>query len=210
MAEGMAALQKRGLAWFMAKGTARYERMVAERKHALFGGNLGNVAEIGAGTGPNLRYLAGAKSYLAFEPNPYMHPYLTRELAHQGIAGDIHPLPAEMGLGQLPENSIDTVVSTLVLCSVRDPARLLAQIHRVLRPGGRFLLLEHVGARRGSALRVCQHLLSPAFHVLADGCHPNRDTAVLLRAAPFREYRIDEFELPLGPISPHICGWAEK
>jgi SAM-dependent methyltransferase len=194
----------------MAKGTARYERMVAERKRALFAGELGEVAEIGAGTGPNLRYFGRAQSYRAFEPNPYMHPYLEAEMERCGVRGLVDPTPAEAGLDRMEANCLDAVVSTLVLCSVRDPARLLDQIHRVLRPGGRLLLLEHVGAGRGTARCACQHLLLPAFHFLADGCHPTRDTARALRARPFREVSIEEFELPLGPISPHICGWAQK
>jgi SAM-dependent methyltransferase len=194
----------------MAKGTARYERMVAERKRALFAGDLGAVAEIGAGTGPNLRYLGKARSYQAFEPNPYMHPFLEAEMERCGVRGLVDAAPAEVGLDRLEANCLDAVVSTLVLCSVRDQARLLEKIHRVLRPGGRLLLLEHVGAGRGTARCACQHLLLPAFHFLADGCHPTRDTARALRARPFREVSIEEFELPLGPISPHICGWAEK
>jgi SAM-dependent methyltransferase len=184
--------------------------MVAERKRALFAGDLGAVAEIGAGTGPNLRYLGKARLYRAFEPNPYMHPFLEAEMKRCGVRGLVDAAPAEVGLDRLEANCLDAVVSTLVLCSVRDQARLLEKIHRVLRPGGRLLLLEHVGAGRGTARCACQHLLLPAFHFLADGCHPTRDTARALRARPFREVSIEEFELPLGPISPHICGWAEK
>lgn len=206
----MGRLRQRGLAWVMAKGTTRYERMVADRKRALFAGELGDVAEIGAGTGPNLRYLGKARSYRAFEPNPFMHPFLEEEMKRCGVPGVVDPIPAEAGLDQLEENGVDTVVSTLVLCSVRDQARLLGKIYKALRPGGRLLLLEHVGAQRGTAQRACQHLLLPAFHFLGDGCHPTRDTARVVRAHPFREVSIEEFELPLGPISPHICGWAQK
>lgn len=202
--------RKRLLARVMAKGGPRYERMVAGRKQALFAEVRGDVLEIGAGTGPNLRYLHRAKHYIASEPNPFMHPYLQAEIARQGIPGEIDSRPAEALLSQTPEGSFDTVVSTLVLCSVKDPQAMLTAVRRVLRPGGKLLLLEHIGATSGSALCACQFALSPIFQFLGDGCHPTRRTAELLVATGFTRMEVEHFHLPLGPIAPHICGWAEK
>lgn len=194
----------------MAKGAARYERMVAPRKRTLFRGDLGDTIEIGAGAGPNLRYLEKLRSYRAVEPNPFMHPYLRAEMEARHVDGTLLSMPAEAALAEIPEGSVDTVISTLVLCSVDDPSALVARIVRVLRPGGRLLLLEHVRAHPGSALGVCQHCLVPVFRFLGDGCRPNRNTRLTIESGGFREVRLDEFELPLGPISPHLCGWALK
>ncbi|MDZ7638291.1 MAG: class I SAM-dependent methyltransferase [Bryobacterales bacterium] len=206
----MGSFRQRGLAWLMAKGTERYERMVAPRKRALFAGDLGDVVEIGAGTGPNLRYLEGSRSYLAIEPNPYMHPHLRAEIDRQRVEGSLLAMPAEVALAAMPDGSVDTVISTLVLCSVPKPGELLDQIVRVLRPAGRILLLEHVGAQPGTALHTCQRCLTPAFRFFADGCRPHRDTRSLVEASRFQDVCLEEFCLPLGPISPHLCGWASK
>lgn len=198
------------MAWFLSKATQRYERMVQPRKERLFAGIEGRVVEIGAGTGPNLRYLGSAASYLAVEPNPYMHPHLRAEMRRRGVEGEIDGHKGTEGLAGLPADSADFIVSTLVLCSVEDPPAMIQAIHRVLRPGGRLLVLEHVGAAPGCGLCCCQRLVSPAFSLLADGCQPTRDTGGLLRTAPFGHVEIEEFHLPLGPIAPHICGYAEK
>ncbi|MCC7340290.1 MAG: class I SAM-dependent methyltransferase [Bryobacterales bacterium] len=206
----MHSLRKRGLAWLMAKGTARYERMVAPQKQVLFDGELGDVVEIGAGAGPNIRFLKTLRSYRAIEPNPYMHPHLLRDLAARRVQSSLIPDAAEGALARIPEGSVDTVISTLVLCSVNDPKALVALVKRVLRPGGRLLLLEHVGAQPGSTLCACQHCLTPVFRFLGDGCRPNRNTRVTIESGGFREVCLEEFELPLGPISPHLCGWARK
>lgn len=206
----MGSLRQRGLAWMMAEGTARYEQMVAPRKQRLLREASGRVVEIGAGTGPNLPYLHAAKSYLAIEPNPYMHPYLEARMAREGIPGVVERSTAEQALSAMPSESVDAVVSTLVLCSVADPTTLLSLTLRVLKPGAPLLFLEHVGAKRGSPLCACQHIVSPFFRLLADGCRPTRDTAGILRKAGFRHLELEEFTLALGPISPHICGYATK
>jgi len=134
-------------AWVLAHLGVRYERMVADRKRALFAGLDGSVLEIGPGTGPNLVYYPPGIRWLGVEPNPYMVPYLRTAAARAGLPVDLRPGMAE----RLPaeDNSMDTVVSTLVLCSVHDPDGVLREIRRVLKPGGQFLFLEHVAAPPG-------------------------------------------------------------
>lgn len=210
MQAGKRGIRARLLAAIMAKGGPVHEGMVREHKERLFPLASGSVLEIGAGIGPNLRYLPPVAEYVACEPNAYMHGRLRDEMARYGIAGSIDPRPAEQLLRDTPESAVDTVICTLVLCSVARPEELLADILRVLKPGGRLLLLEHVAAPRGSALRVCQHLLSPLFRCFADGCRPYRDTLRTLHETGFSRIYAEEFHLPLGPVAPHICGWAEK
>lgn len=207
---GLRAVREKLLTQIMVKGGPRYESLVRPRKQALLQRAKGVVLEIGAGTGPNLRYLQNDIRYLACEPNTHMHPYLQEEIDGWGGIAEVAPLSAEELLASRSAASVDTVISSLVLCSVPDQEAVLRQMHRVLRPGGELLLLEHVGAPTGSSLRICQHFVSPLFRCLADGCRPHRDTLAAIRAAGFSTEGVEQFRMALGPISPHICGFAVK
>lgn len=108
----------------------------------------------------------------------------------------------------LPDASFDTVVSMLVLCTVEDPARALAEIRRVLRPDGTFLFVEHVRSDDPSCARWQDRLERP-WGVVAIGCHPNRDTVATIRGAGFEAGVVEEGELPLPPIvRPYVIGAA--
>jgi SAM-dependent methyltransferase len=137
-----------------------------------------------------------------------MHPYLRATAAEHGLAVDLRLGQAEA----LPaaDASLDAVVSTLVLCSVHDLQRTLAEVHRVLRPGGRFLFVEHVAAPEGSRLRIVQDLIRPPWQLFSDGCHPNRETGHAIEQAGFAEVQYELFTLPLPVIGPHIAGYAGK
>ena len=190
--------------------TSKYERHVAERKRELFEGLNGSVLEIGPGTGANLTYLPPDVHWVGVDPNPFMHERLLARAKTLGLdpevrLGTAEKLPAEDG-------SMDVIVSTLVLCSVPEPELALAEIRRVLRPGGRFLFIEHVGAPRGSWLRGAQRIARPFWKLMADGCCPDRDTAAQIRSAAFSSVDLAEHRMPLritGPIvAPHIAGSA--
>jgi ubiquinone/menaquinone biosynthesis C-methylase UbiE len=107
-----------------------------------------------------------------------------------------------------PDASFDTVVSTLVLCTVPDRDAALAEIRRVLRPGGRLLFIEHVRAE-GRAARW-QDRVDPVWRRIFAGCHPNRDTVAAIRAAGFEIERLEDFEppVPLSGLTPHVQGVA--
>jgi SAM-dependent methyltransferase len=199
-------LGKRIHAWLLAHGTARYERMVAGRKQALLSDLRGTILEIGPGAGPNLKYYPKNCRWIGVEPNPFMHPYLRRAAEQARLAIDIRTLEAE----QLPaeDGSVDAVVSTLVLCSVSDPAKVLQEIRRVLKPGGRLVFLEHVAAPQGTRLRKLQRAIRPLWTRLADGCHPDRETGPLIEHAGFKEVRYENLRLPLGPVGTQIAGRA--
>jgi ubiquinone/menaquinone biosynthesis C-methylase UbiE len=195
-------------AWVLAHLGKRYERMVVERKRALFAGIGGNVLEIGPGTGPNLVYYPSGIHWLGVEPNPYMYPYLRAAAERAGLQVDLRTGTAE----RLPadDNSMDAVVSTLVLCSVRDPEGVLQEVRRVLKPIGRFLFLEHVAAPPGTRLRKVQTFIHPLWKIIGDGCHPDRETGPAIEHAGFAQVHYENFRLPLGPVATQIAGFAVK
>jgi len=195
-------------AWMLAHGMGRYEQAMGERKRALLAPLRGRVVEIGPGAGVNLHSFAPEVEWIGIEPNPWLHPYLQQEAARLGRTIDLRAGTAEAL--DLPDASVDAVVSTLVLCSVTDPARVLREALRVLKPGGCFVFLEHVAAPRGSGLRRLQRLLRPGWRVIADGCRPDRETGTAIEQAGFRRVAIERFRGPVPVIRPHIAGVAEK
>lgn len=205
---GRAGVGKRVHAWLLAHCTASYERKVAVQKRALFSGLSGEILEIGPGAGPNLGYYPHHCRWIGVEPNPFMHRYLHQAAARAGLQIEIRLFPAE----NLPaaNASVDAVVSTLVLCSVVDPEAVLKEILRVLKPGGRFVFLEHVAAAQGTPLRKVQRFIRPLWRRLADGCYPDRETAATIERAGFSSVQYQSFRLPLGPVSTQIAGYAIK
>ena len=116
-----------------------------KRKTKAFADLSPSVVEIGSGVGANLRYLPSGARLIAIEPNPYMHARLRRAARRRGVDLEIRSVVGERI--DLPDTSAEAVISSLVLCTVRDPAAVLAEIRRILRPGGRFRFAEHVAAR---------------------------------------------------------------
>jgi SAM-dependent methyltransferase len=197
---------KRAQAWILSRGNRRYDAMVAEEKRALLSPLGGTVLEIGPGGGNNLPFLQAGVRWIGVEPNPFFHGRLRARGERLGIDVDVRTAAAEA----LPaaDRSVDAVVASLVLCSVRDPEATLREIRRVLRPGGRFVFVEHVAAPAGTGLRFAQRALAPLWGALADGCHPDRDTGHLIEAAGFADVDIRRFALPVPIMGPHIAGVA--
>jgi ubiquinone/menaquinone biosynthesis C-methylase UbiE len=153
------------------------------RRRTLLGDARGRVVEIGAGTGLNVaHYPDGIAELVLTEPDPAMRRRLVRRLQRHGRIARIVDAPAE----RLPlaDASVDTVVSTLVLCTVNDPERTLGEIARVLRPGGQLLFVEHVRAS-SRFLAACQDNLLQPWRRFAGGCRCNRATVELMRACGF-------------------------
>jgi SAM-dependent methyltransferase len=190
----------------LALGDDAQHRLYGDRKRRLFSGLEGTVVEIGPGTGVNLPYLPDGIEWIGLEPNPHMHPFLREQLAGRTIDGDLRTAPAE-DTG-LPAASADVVISTLVLCSVPALDATLAELRRILRPGGRLLFIEHVAAPRDTWLYTLQRGIRPVWSRLADGCHPDRDTGAALERAGFSSVAVDAFETGLPVVSPHIVGTA--
>jgi ubiquinone/menaquinone biosynthesis C-methylase UbiE len=159
-------------------------RGMADRRGRLLGAASGRVLEIGAGTGLNVQHYGDAVSELILtEPDRLLLPRLERRLLASRHVGVVVHASAE----SLPfaDASFDTVVSTLVLCTVDDPRKCLTEIHRVLTPKGELLFLEHVRAPDGSRLQRWQNRLHDPWRAFAYGCHCNRDTLDLLQRERF-------------------------
>lgn len=154
----------------------------------------GDVVEIGFGTGLSLPfYPRGVRSLTAVEPNEGMLARATDRVAHSPFPMRVIHAPGE----ELPleDASFDTATLMLTLCSVDDPLRVLREIRRVLRPGGRLLLLEH-GLSPSPRLARWQHRLNPVENLLGAGCNLTRPTAELVRRAGFRFEELREFHDP--------------
>jgi ubiquinone/menaquinone biosynthesis C-methylase UbiE len=162
----------------------------------------GEVVDLGAGLGANLPYLGSDVSRVHLvEPDPHMVKRLTRIVPSTAV---IHPIPAE----RLPfdDAGIDTVLATLVLCTVADPVAVAAEIRRVLAPGGQLLVLEHVRAKDPGTAGWQDRLERPWGWFTA-GCHPNRDTGEVLVTAGFDLGDVTAIQLPGPPIMrPWITG----
>lgn len=171
-----------------------FDRGYRSVKSALFAGLPAEILELGPGAGANFRYYPTGSHVVAMEPNLQAHPVLAREARRRGlditiVAGEAERLPQVTA-------SVDVVVGTLLLCSVRDPEAVLREVLRVLRPGGRFLAIEHVAAPAGSARRAWQIKLAGIWRRLFDGCELCQDTERLLSVAGFAAVGIDRLTLP--------------
>ena len=210
----MAGTEK-GHKWFawiydsmMARGERTFMREVREE---IAGGARGRVLEVGAGTGANFPYYNDqAEEITATEPDPYMLKRARRRAEAVGRTIELRQASAE----ELPfdDDSFDTVVSTLVMCSVGDPLRALSEVRRVLKPSGELRAFEHVRYEHTFGA-FWQDLITPVWRWAGAGCHPNRDVASFVREAGFEFERLEltKRHLPIPPMvfaRPHILGIA--
>ena len=203
-------LGARWFAWLLSHGDGFDRDLYGDRKRDLLGDLAGTVVEIGPGGGVNLPYYAPGVRWIGVEPNVHFHPRLRRRAAKRGLDADVLAGVAERL--EVDDASADAVVSTLVLCSVGDQAAALAEIRRVLQPGGTFVFIEHVAAPRGSRLRRVQRFVRPAWRVIADGCRPDCETGKSIEAAGFADVQIERFDaaMPVPLVRPHIVGTARR
>jgi len=173
-------------------GRAVEKGAMGERRHELLAGLEGDVLEVGAGTGFNLPHYERASHLVAIEPSASMTKRLKKRAGDAAVPVDVRAGSAE----SLPfaDESFDTVVITFVLCSVEDPATALGEIHRVLKPGARLVLLEHV--RGEGELAVWQRRLTPIHRKVAGNCHLDRDTLGALTAAGFETGDLERVRIP--------------
>ncbi len=204
----MFRLRQRAFAWgYDFLGKSAEKGAYKEPRQFVAGEATGRILEIGAGTGANLAYYPEDADLTLSDPNPFMLERLERKAAEQGI-----PVRTDHYAGEeLPydDGSFDTVVSTLVMCSVNDPARSIVEIARILRPGGEFRFMEHVRGE-GFTRERFQDLMTPVWRAIGDGCHPNRSTVSTVRQTGLEIVETRSFSFGPYPIRPHIAGVARK
>jgi ubiquinone/menaquinone biosynthesis C-methylase UbiE len=182
-----------------------------EHRRRLLSGLHGSVIEVGAGEGSSFAlYPSAVTDVLAVEPDDYL-----RGLAEQRAASVSVPVVVVPGSAEhlpAPSAGADVVVCSLVLCSVQDQGKALAEIYRVLRPGGTLAFYEHVRSYRRWVGAV-EDALTPGWQRFAGGCHPNRDTLAAITAAGFQVQDNERFSFApqlLVPPMAHILGHAVR
>ena len=179
-----------------------------QQKTSAFADLPRNVVELGSGVGANLRYLPAGAQLIAIEPNPYMHARLRRAARRHGVELEIRSVVGERI--DLPDASTEAVISSLVLCTVSDPAAVLAEVRRILRPGGRFSFAEHVVAGPRTPTRWSQRILRRPWAWVFEGCSCERDLSSLIASAGFASVEIEPYRIHTAfvPFNTHIAGTA--
>jgi ubiquinone/menaquinone biosynthesis C-methylase UbiE len=178
----------------------------------LLGDLQGQVLEVGAGTGVNLPYYPPTLTRLILsEPDPHMRRQLSRKVRALGREG-VDVLDASLERLPMPDVSCDAVVSTLVLCSVPQPERALAEIHRILKPGGRFVFLEHVAAEDRPRRLKWQRRVEPIWKRVSGNCHLTRRTGAAIAEAGFTiaDVKRESMRKAWSLVRPTIRGVALK
>ncbi len=199
---------------------ALYDRVMAELERQIFGAHRrrllgaarGRVLDVGAGTGANLAHYPWEQvsELVLLDPAPGMLERARRKASQLGL--DVQLLEGRAEELPFADEQFDTVVFTCSLCTIPDPDRAVREARRVLRPGGRLLVLEHVRAHE-PGLATWQDRLTPLWRVLVGGCHPNRDTRATIEAVGFGFEAVEEFRemrLPVPIVQPHLIGRARR
>jgi ubiquinone/menaquinone biosynthesis C-methylase UbiE len=203
------AIRRRLFAAFydrVSKGSE--EAGLREERRQLLAAAEGATLEIGAGTGLNLEHYPEAVTRLVLtEPDEHMRRRLARRVSEvrpstEIVAAGVEGLP-------FPDGTFDTVVVTFVLCSVPQQEAALAEVARVLKPGGRLLFLEHVRSD-DEKLAKWQDRITPLYNIV--GCNPNRDTLAAIEASALAVETVEHGEVPKAPKveRPMIAGTARR
>lgn len=175
---------------------------------SLLGSLHGTVLELGPGAGGNLRRFRPDVRWIGVEPNARFRSLTGREASRTGLSAQVLAGRAERL--SLPDGSVDAAVATFVLCSVTDQRTALAELFRVLRPGGRYVFAEHVAAPPGTWLRRAQHAHAFCTGLFGGSCRSNRDSLAAIERAGFDVVELHEYVQP-GPFGAgiaHIAGAA--
>lgn len=176
--------------------TMRPEFVGEERRRALQD-VAGEVLEISFGTGLNLpHYPASVTSFTALDPSPGMNRLAQRRLRESPL--DVHLATLEAERLPFDDERFDAVVSTWTMCTIADVPRALAEVKRVLKPGGKLFFIEH-GRDDDPRLQRWQNWWNPAQRIIACGCNTNRDIKALIDASGLRITELHRYFLPKTP-----------
>jgi ubiquinone/menaquinone biosynthesis C-methylase UbiE len=186
------------------------DRGNSDNRQELLAGLTGRVVEVGAGIGSNFaHYPSGVTEVIAVEPESYL-----RAKAQENAAKAPVPVRVVDGLADalpLEDASVDAGVASLVLCSVPDQAVALAELHRVIKPGGELRFYEHVISNRESRRKFQRFMDATIWPRMVGGCHMTRDTRGAMERAGFIIQRSRRFPFPPGAMGlPHILGSARR
>jgi len=164
---------------------ASEEACLRQWREALLHDLSGRVLEVGAGTGANLSFYPLSLTRLVLsEPDQYMRRTLVRKLSDTPI-GEVEVVDGSLERLPFDAGEFDAVVGTLVLCSVPSLDQALREMHRVLKPGGRYYFIEHVAAENRPRRLRWQRRIEPIWKRIAGGCHLTRKTADAIKSAGF-------------------------
>lgn len=177
-------------AWLLDKVSPGMNEQYGPAKQEAIAAMRGTVVEIGPGTGANLEFYADGVNVIGIEPNPAMHDRLRANAERHGVDLAIRTLRGEAL--DVADGSADGVVATLVLCGVGDPAGVVSEVQRILKPGGSYFFIEHVAAAEGSTLRRVQSVVNRPHRWVFNGCEVHRRTGDVLADAGFASIEVDE------------------
>ena len=188
------------------------EKGLRDWRRVLLKNISGDVLELGCGTGANLEfYPATIKRLVLTEPNLYMHKKIEEKIPH-AQPNNIEILGDKAESLSLPDASFDVVISTLVLCSVKNLEKSLSEIHRILRPQGKLIFIEHIAAVKNPKRYRWQCRLEFLWKFIAGGCHVTRRTEEAITRAGFNILEISRQSMRGVPpiVRPSIRGIAIK
>ena len=196
-------------AWFFHRFDGFIDWSLRRLKSQVFTDLPQTVVEIGPGEGANFRYYQPGTTVIAIEPNPAMHQRLQANAREAGIHLELQDTIAE-DTG-LPTASAPAVISSLVLCSVTDPEAAIAEAHRILEPGGRLMVVEHVRGQ-GPVLRGLQKLVRRPWRWAFEGCELDRDTLATIEGAGLSTVEMVERTVITAfvPVNSFVYGYATK
>jgi ubiquinone/menaquinone biosynthesis C-methylase UbiE len=197
------------IGWLYDLLAARAERAgIGQLRHDLLADLEGDVVEIGSGTGASLPFYERATRVVAVEPDESMARRLPAKVEEAKVPVEVVSVRAQAL--PFPNESFDAAVAAFVLCSVEDQADVLAEARRLLRPGGKLIVLEHVLGKGRTA--SWQHRLTPLHRRMSGNCHLNRDTRTAVARAGFDVAGVESTLLPgtHALVRPGIQGVAIK
>ncbi|XP_004711440.1 methyltransferase-like protein 7A [Echinops telfairi] len=206
---------------FMVRFTATYNEQMASKKQELFSnllefaGTSGKLSllELGCGTGANFKFYPSGCRVTCVDPNPNFEKFLIKSIAeNRHLQFERFVVASGEDMHQVADGSMDVVVCTLVLCSVKDQEQVLKEVRRVLRPGGAFYFCEHVAAKPSTWTYFWQQVLDPVWFLVFDGCNLTRESWKPLEQASFSQLQLQHVQAPLSweLVRPHIFGYSVK